>query len=79
MVKGKVMTEEELRAYVKRLQDASFHSTRAFAKDVGCSAAYLSDFYAGNRGAGPKLLRYLGVIKQSTYLKWRKEDEPDKE
>ncbi len=46
------------------------------SRDIGCSTAYVSDLYAGNRTPGPKILDYLGLEKQITYKKkWRKEDE----
>ena len=36
-------------------------SLRTFAKNIGCSAAYLSDVYRGRRDIGPKLLEYLDL------------------
>lgn len=69
-----VLDTEELRKYVQDLESACCTSMAAFAKVIGCSTAYLSDFYRGNRGAGPKLLTYLGMKKQITYKRWRVKD-----
>jgi len=48
-------------------------SLREFADVVGCSAAYLSDLYRGNREPGNKIMRFLGLRKrrivESTYAK----------
>lgn len=42
-------------------------SMRAYAKEIGISAAYLSDIYRARRGAdGPKILTYLGLEKVTT-------------
>jgi hypothetical protein len=44
-------------------------SLRALAREIPCSAPYLSDVYNGNRLAGPKLLRFLGIEKEVTFRK----------
>jgi hypothetical protein len=36
-------------------------SMRALAREIPCSAPYLSDVLNGNRPAGPKILHYLGL------------------
>ena len=41
-------------------------SLREFADEVGCSAAYLSDIYRGNRQPGKKILRFLGLRRKRT-------------
>lgn len=50
-------------------------SLRAYARTIGCSAAYLSDVYNGKREPGPKLLDHLDLerkeIKTVTYQKRR--------
>lgn len=38
-------------------------SLRSFAREIGCSAAYLSDVYRGKRSLGPKVLEELGLEK----------------
>lgn len=51
-------------------------SVGQLSREIGCSTAYVSDVYAGNRTPGPKILEYLGLEKAITYKKkWRKEDE----
>ncbi len=57
------MEKHELIDFIRQKQGQS--SLRAFATEVGCSAAYLSDIYAGKREPGPKVLEFLGVIKQT--------------
>lgn len=42
---------------------------RSLAKQFGISAAYLSDFLAGNREAGPKILAALGYEIEPFYRK----------
>jgi transcriptional regulator with XRE-family HTH domain len=42
---------------------------RSLAKQYGISAAYLSDFLAGNREAGPKILKALGYESEPFYRK----------
>jgi len=50
-------------------------SLRTYATAIGCSAAYLSDVYAGKRDPGPKLLRHLDLEREKvvtfTYVKRR--------
>ena len=41
---------------------------RAYATALGCSPAYLSDVYRGQRKPGPKLLRALGLVSQPSYV-----------
>lgn len=42
-------------------------SLRALAREIPCSAPYLSDIFKGRRQPGPKILSYLGIEKQSHY------------
>lgn len=52
-------------------------SLRKYATSLGCSAAYLSDVYAGKRDPGKKLLDHLDlecqkvVTKTYTRRRWR--------
>jgi len=39
-------------------------SVRALAKQIPCSAAYLSDVLRGQRTPGPKILKFLGLERQ---------------
>ena len=39
-------------------------SLRQFARELGISAAYLSDIYLGRREPGPKVLQPLGLSKR---------------
>jgi len=39
-------------------------SLRQFARELGISAAYLSDVYLGRREPGPKVLQSLGLSKR---------------
>ena len=39
-------------------------SLREFAKEVGCTAAYLSDIYRGNRPPARKILNWLGLVRR---------------
>jgi transcriptional regulator with XRE-family HTH domain len=41
-------------------------SLRAFARDIGVSAPYLSDVLRGNRDPGPTLLKVLGLERVRT-------------
>lgn len=68
------MSVDQVKAMLKRKQGSMSYAQ--LSRDIGCSAAYIADFYAGNRTPGPTILNYLGLEKQITYkLKWRKEDE----
>jgi hypothetical protein len=66
-------TEDQLKELMHKKQGDKSYTQ--FARDIGCSTAYICDVYAGNRGAGPRILNYLGLEKKVTYRKWRKEDE----
>jgi transcriptional regulator with XRE-family HTH domain len=39
-------------------------SLREFSKQVGVTAAYLSDLYRGNRDPGPRILEFLGLERE---------------
>jgi hypothetical protein len=41
-------------------------SLRSYARSIGCSAAYLSDVYRGNREPGPLILDHLDLEKTVT-------------
>ncbi len=36
-------------------------SLRAYAREIGVSAPYLSDVLRGNRNPGPKILKFFGL------------------
>ena len=38
---------------------------RELAREIPCSAPYLSDIFNGNRAPGPKILTYLGIEKRT--------------
>jgi len=42
-------------------------SQRELAREMGISAAYLTDLYKGRRAPGDKVLSYLGLEKVVTY------------
>lgn len=44
---------------------------RALAKELGISAPYLSDIMNGNRSPGPKVLKALG-LERETVTRYRK-------
>ena len=46
-------------------------SIRKFAASLKCSASYVSAVYSGERTAGPKLLKALEVVKETSLKKWR--------
>ena len=46
-------------------------SIRKFATSLDCSASYISAVYNGERTAGPKLLKALNVVKETSLKKWR--------
>jgi transcriptional regulator with XRE-family HTH domain len=65
-------TEDVLRILTSK---QGSRSLRDFAQEIGCSAAYLSDIYNGNRQPGPKILTFLGMKKtrvvETSYAKSR--------
>ena len=59
-------TAEQLREMIQSM--VNYETTQKdIAKEFGVSQAYLSDFLAGNRGAGPKILRALGYDAEPFY------------
>jgi transcriptional regulator with XRE-family HTH domain len=60
----KIISEDEVLKSLRRKQ--GHLSLRQFAESMGISAAYLSDVYNKNRQPGKKLLKTLGLCKQST-------------
>lgn len=63
----------------KLRQDQGTRSLRTYAKDIGCSAAYISDIYNNRRDPGDLVLKHLGLqaekVTTVTYTerKWRKQ------
>lgn len=55
------MTRAQVNAMLTKKQAG--RSLRELARGIGCSAAYLSDVYHGNREPGPMILDYLGLEK----------------
>lgn len=49
----------------ERLQTTS---QTELARQLGVSAAYVSDVARGARGAGPKLLKALGLVEHKVYI-----------
>ena len=60
------MTENDIRKRLRAEAD-KLGSRQLLARQMGITPAYLSDFLAGNRGAGKAILAYLGVEKLVTY------------
>ena len=56
-------TDEVLEMLTRRQKGRSL---REFAAEIGCSAAFLSDLYRGNRIPGPKIMEFLGLTKNRT-------------
>lgn len=67
------MTRDDVISILQRKQGE--RSLREFAKELKCSAAYLSDLYRGNREPGPRIMRYLGLtrdrVTNTTYARTR--------
>jgi len=47
-------------------------SLRSLAREIPCSAPYLSDILNGNRAAGPKILDYLGIQRVDMPVVYKK-------
>jgi len=66
--------DDQLNAIIRKGQRE--RSLRAYAKEIGVSAPYLSDVLRGNRNAGPKILRFFGLQQRKlvtvTYTVTRK-------
>jgi hypothetical protein len=63
-------SERDLAELVKA--QIGYHKTQTeWAKKAGISRAYLSDFLAGKRGAGPAILKALGFEPTPYYRKAR--------
>jgi hypothetical protein len=74
MSKDEFVDTKDVKELLRKAQGS--RSIAELSRDINCSTAYVSDFYAGNRTPGPKILNYLGLEKQVVYKKkWRKEDE----
>lgn len=63
LISVKIISHDEVLAALRRKQ--GHRSLREFAVDLGISAAYLSDVYSKNRQPGKKLLKSLGMAKES--------------
>jgi hypothetical protein len=59
------MTKDAVIRLLKQKQGD--RSLREFAREVGVTAAYLSDIYQGRREPGPAIQRYLGVRREIRY------------
>jgi transcriptional regulator with XRE-family HTH domain len=57
------MDQKALIAHVRRMPGTQ----RQIATKLGVSEAYLSDFLAEKREAGPKLLQALGMVRVVTF------------
>lgn len=56
IMKSKDVDEHTFGIFVRKCREEKGYSVRAFAKMLGCSAAYLSDIEKGNRYAPKKYL-----------------------
>jgi hypothetical protein len=56
------MTKDAVVRMLKQKQGN--RSLRAFANEVGVTAAYINDIYQGRREPGPAVQRYLRVRRQ---------------
>lgn len=66
--RGKYVSSREIAEQVK--QHVSYKiRQRDIARKLGVSNSYLSDFLAGNREAGPKILKALGFQTVPYYRK----------
>ena len=55
------MTHKQVLARLKKLQNG--RTLVVFGQEIGVTAGYLSDVYAGKRGLGEVLLTYLRLVK----------------
>lgn len=60
------MTEDEVRQEVRRICEAR-GTQKAYADEIGVTAAYLHDFLNEKRGPGPSILKALGLRKVVRY------------
>lgn len=60
----KILTHDEVIAALRKRQGSL--TLRQFALKLDLSAAYLSDVYRKNREPGKKILKHLGLSKEST-------------
>ncbi len=61
------MTEKEILRLVKRRIAASASDAEA-ARSLGVSRQYLCDYLKGRKGAGPRILRKLGIRREVQYV-----------
>lgn len=60
----KTYTKEQVIAKLRAKQGRK--RAGKFAEEIGVSAPYLSDVYAGNRAPGGKILDFMGLAKEKT-------------
>lgn len=63
---AKQMTVAQLVSYLRAKQGN--RTAKAFAVELGISAAYLSDVYAGRREPGDKILSRLNLERRVIYV-----------
>ena len=61
----KQFTREQLIEFMQKRQGP--RTAKEFAEELGISAAYLSDIYAGKREPGPTVLEKLSLEKDVVY------------
>lgn len=57
------MTKAEVIKLIRKMQGSA--SIRAFAREIGVSAAYLSDIYHNKRNPGPRVLEALRLVRET--------------
>ena len=62
-----VMNAEQLREWARSLIADAYGSQEVFARHSGISTAYVSDFLAGKRDPGDKMLEALGYERVVKY------------
>ena len=65
------MENHELVELIKKRKGKA--SLRAFATEIGLSAAYLSDVFRGNRAVGPRLAVLMGYVPV-THISFRNKE-----
>jgi len=66
MMPSQKKTEEEVIRIIRAGQGD--RSLRDYAREIGISAAYLSEIYAGTRSPGRKCLVYFDITKKRTVM-----------
>lgn len=66
----KTLSAEDVVTLMKRKQGK--RSLRAYARDLGISAAFLCDIYKGRRRPGEKIISQLGIgVTRSVEVEYR--------